>query len=123
MKIAVKSIWMKKGEGRPGEGAWEACPTDPDHIWSMANSRLTAWGKDVKYYPPESDCHLSYDKTDFTIIWEDGEEYHGRYDLHAREQANIGKSIMRFLEWTEKNGKPEARESATEFIEKYHIKI
>ena len=39
----VKSIWMKKGEGRPGEASWEADPKDREHIWKMANSRLTAW--------------------------------------------------------------------------------
>lgn len=69
-KIKVASITFR----------WKEGPVD--HLpaplvvsnWAEANAKLSTWSNDA----PKDGC---YDKTDFKIVWADGEVYEGRYDL------------------------------------------
>jgi len=70
MKIRIKEIWLRKGEGK--------LPLpNPVTVGTMseANDILLKWayGIDKKM--------LGYDKTDFKIVFEDGSEYGGRLDM------------------------------------------
>jgi hypothetical protein len=79
--IQVKEIKLRRGEGPPHEcGVWHSFGSFFD-----ADLKLKNWS----YSAPE---HGGYDKCDFRIVWEDGTEYDGRYDLkHFRVEApNLG---------------------------------
>jgi len=122
MKIYAKKIELEKVEGRSRQATIEEATGKQN--FDLANATLTAWSHDtgdMKVYPPDDPCCGCYDKTEFTITWSDDTEYHGRYDLHAQEHANIGNSIMSFFRWYLKNGTEEEKEEVLDFIKIYEI--
>ena len=121
MKIKIKSIYLDKVEGKPYKETILSETFGSETAWMIANSKLIRWAKGIKAYPIGHDCYFSYEKVDFKITWEDGEEYDGRYDLHANEHANIGKQIKRFLEYLIKNSK-NSQEIKT-FMETHEIYV
>jgi len=70
VKIRIKEIWLRKGEG-------EIPLPNPVTVRTMseANAVLLRWARRI------DKMMLGYDKTDFKIIFEDGSEYGGRLDM------------------------------------------
>lgn len=124
-KCPADRIYLKKVEGKRKEGIFERGVNENSHaVWEKANSTLTAWSHDstdMKVYPPDDPCYGCYDKIEFTIAWANGERYEGRYDLHAQEHANIGKSIMSFFRYYLKNGTEEQMKETFDYIEKFEM--
>ncbi len=74
-------IKLKQIRLRRAEGLTEEC--NHSHFFRTfeeAQARLFEEGKSAP--DPHDEKHSAYDKTDFTVIWEDGETYSGRYDMH-----------------------------------------
>lgn len=87
----------------------------------------------------------AYDKHDFKVVWEDGQEYNGRYDLKhfSEEFPYLDRHIVSFLSylagtpplWMERLGNeealkrykedrgrnPEEVQNAKDFMEKYEL--
>lgn len=82
------SFWLNRAEGPITE-----CGEVNVQSWAMANAQLSKWAETA----PEPGN--GYDKTDFTVTWEDGEEYSGRYDLkrHDTTYADLGAHIADYL--------------------------
>jgi hypothetical protein len=57
------------------EGPTEDCITKTVASWDAATATLREWAKTA---PGPGD---GYDKCDYTIEWQDGERFEGRYDL------------------------------------------
>lgn len=95
MKIGVKAVALSRAEGLIEECyavvyyKGETAPVIDDRhfknaalipvsgdIVSEVHQKLVEWGRTSP--DPESGC---YDKTDFMVIWEDGESYAGRFDM------------------------------------------
>jgi hypothetical protein len=87
LKKAV-SFWLNRAEGPIAE-----CGEVNVQSWAMANAQLSKWAETA----PEPGG--GYHKTDFTVSWEDGEEYSGSYDLRRQdtEYADLGAHIADFL--------------------------
>jgi hypothetical protein len=62
--------------------------------WAEANAILFNWSRTA----PE---HGGYDKCDFTVIFEDGQEYKGRYDLvhYRREHPSLARHVKDFVRY------------------------
>ena len=87
-KIAPKTITITRAEGPTKE-----CDIPRTvHTWLEANAVLFSWSRTA----PE---HGGYDKCDFKIVFEDGTEYDGRYDLvhHRREHPSLGRHVRSHL--------------------------
>lgn len=89
------------------------------HSWIEADSILHRWSNTA----PE---HGGYDKCDFTVVFEDGETYEGRYDLvHWRcEAPNLANHISSFVNYLA--GKPPAwlkRSDKKRYLEEYEREI
>jgi len=76
------------------EGLIEECVTKTATSWAEANAILLKWSRTA----PE---HGGYDKCDFKIVFEDGYEYEGRYDLmhYRRERPDLGKHVRDFVSY------------------------
>jgi hypothetical protein len=62
------------------EGMAHECVAKTAHTWAAANQILREWSTTA----PKNG---GYDKCDFTIIFENGQQYTGRYDLMHWERA------------------------------------
>lgn len=113
MKKQIEKIWMDKAEG---QNMFEVTVND----MQSANQMLTMWATTI-----HEDCQ-GYEKVDFIITWENGEEYTGRYDLQRNEQADLAKHVSGFLKYLATKadegiyGKG-SRAEAVEFIETYEV--
>lgn len=95
--IKLKSITLTRGEG-PAE---ECGKPKTVFSWREADSVLRQWSETA----PE--CN-GYDKVDFTITYEDGETYKGRYDLkhHRCETPDLAKHVRGFVSFHAGKQKP-----------------
>ena len=87
-KIQVKEITITRAEGPSAECGNKHVVTsfaDSERILS-AMSRTAPQGG-------------GYDKTDFTVTFEDGESYTGRYDLKYERDETIAEHMTSFLMW------------------------
>lgn len=112
-KIAVKSIWVNRGEGPS-----ELC-NKPQTFYTFKEAN--AFLRQNSYSAPKGGA---YDKHDFKVTWTDGQTYNGRYDVHYNEDANIGKHIKDFLEYEIKEDTeitPKEREEMIRFLRKYQL--
>ena len=95
--IKVKGITITRAEGTIEE------VDRPKTVSSFeeADRVLREWSETA---PKE----LGYDKCDFTISYEDGETYKGRYDLKhwATEYPNLGKHVRDFVTFHAGQRKP-----------------
>lgn len=113
-KIHVKSITITRAEGTIEE------VDRPKTISSFeeADRVLREWSETA---PKE----LGYDKCDFTITYEDGETYKGRYDLKhwATEYPNLGKHVREFLTFHAGKRKPAwmTEEQYESFLQQPHV--
>jgi hypothetical protein len=74
-KLTAVSITITKAEGTIAFNNTPITLTG-DHIWAQARGALSALG--------QLDCKpdmLGVDKTDFTVVWSDGDEYSGTFGL------------------------------------------
>ncbi len=85
--IKPKTITITRAEGPTKE-----CGTRTAQSWIEANAILYSWSRTA----PE---HGGYDKCDFHIMFEDGTEYSGRYDLmhFRRERPNLALHVRNFV--------------------------
>jgi hypothetical protein len=87
--IQPKTITLVRAEGLIAE-----CDRpETAKTWAHANA-LFRWSRTA----PE---HGGYDKCDFTIIFEDGYEYKGRYDLmhYRREHPDLARHVRSFMRY------------------------
>jgi hypothetical protein len=75
MKIKAKEVWLRRAEGKIDE--CRAISVIGDNLWQRADEILQSWGKTA---PNKGE---GYDKCDFKVTFDDGEEYEGRFDLQA----------------------------------------
>lgn len=114
--IRVKSITLTRGEGPAAE-----CDR-PQTVssWTSANRVLRQWSETAP-----KDCQ-TYDKCDFTITFEDGETYEGRYDLKhwACGYPDLAKHVRDFVAFYAGQYKPAwmSEEQYREFLETPHFK-
>lgn len=130
-KIKMKSITFDYGEGSSPNNSIPIVFT----TWEDANDYL--WKKSFE--------HGYYLKQEFTIEYEDGEKYSGKYDVYTREsdkeeRADLGAHVMthnlfysgrqkpHYMEEESAKGilagtKPEVKQTCAEFIDRYEIKI
>jgi len=93
-KAAVKEVWLNRAEGPYDEcGAVvyytgdempksddshykdaKGIHVEPNEIGGAVTGQLSKWG----HTAPEDG---GYDKTDFTVVWENGDDYTGRFDM------------------------------------------
>lgn len=87
-KIQVKLITITRAEGLIEECDKPETATTFDH----ANGILSRWSE-------TSPKDGSYDKCDFSVEYEDGENYTGRYDLvhWSKERADLAKHMLDHL--------------------------
>lgn len=90
MKKAVK-ITIERYEGRSHE-CGKPQTFEGETCWKQANAMLGAWSRTA----PKTG---GYDKCGFTVEWEDGETYEGRYDLTGNEWPSIERHMRQFLEF------------------------
>ena len=74
-RIAVKTVKLHRGEGGPIDATAHRQFKGPEAL-KLAQIKLGTWGITA----PKAE-EGGYDKTDFTVIWENGDEYRGRFDL------------------------------------------
>jgi len=86
-KHKAAAIYVNRAEGRIDENNRQKLCVG-ENLWEEANAQLTQWGTTV---------NGGYDKVDFHIIFEDGSEYTGTYDLRKHEQGNIGAHVKSHL--------------------------
>ena len=111
MKIKAKEIWLRRAEGKIEECG--AISVIGDNLWERANEILQKWGLTA----PE----VGYDKCDFKVTFDDGEEYEGRFDLQLggrdTDGSTLNEHILDFLrvfcgelvpEWANKSPKNRA---------------
>lgn len=70
-KIAIKSVWLNRAEG-PSALCGDVTIADGDIVKQVLD-KLCRWGVTVH--------RGSYDKVDFKVEWENGDEYAGRFDM------------------------------------------
>src|SRR5262252_3966568 len=82
-RIKRELITITRAEGPTAE-----CGTSTATTWPHANAILFRWSRTA----PENG---GYDKCDFHIVFEDGTEYDGRYDLvhHRREHPDLARHV------------------------------
>jgi len=91
VKIQPKTIWVRRAEGRT-----EEIERDGEHTVSTfaeADEVLKRWA----WSAPDTG---GYDKCDFKVVYEDGEEYEGRFDLkrdHRYGENLLGKHMLDFV--------------------------
>lgn len=98
MKKAIH-FKIKRAEGKSAE-----CFTIECRTWKAADQMLKLWARTA----PEPG--QGYDKCDFTVTWEDGETYTGRYDLKRHDQdfpELLAYHIRSFIEFYAGTHKPE----------------
>ncbi|QNK01727.1 hypothetical protein [Dyella telluris] len=71
-KIQMATIVIAPAEGFYAGKSWTVTS------WEDAKARL----RQIAGFAPKDG---SYDKTDFTVVFADGEEYKGRFDVHHHE--------------------------------------
>jgi hypothetical protein len=90
----VKSITLERAEGPTHE-----CVEVKLRDYFAANAQLRAWS----HTAPISRAHGGlggYDKCDFTIEFEDGETYSGRYDLQRHmDEGLLQEHVQRFVKF------------------------
>ncbi|MEC0526203.1 hypothetical protein P8822_00040 [Bacillus sonorensis] len=90
-KIPVKQLVLERAEGTRAK---QTCTT-----WEDAESTIARWATTA----PDNGA---YDKTDFYIVWENGQEYSGRFDLqykHFYNENGLAKQVKSTLEYFVKN--------------------
>ena len=93
-KIPAVRITLTRAEGpsylcnRPREAA------GPD-VWLNANRVLRDWSDTA----PKAKAGGGYNKCDFTVVYNDGETYNGRYDLkhHTAETPDLSRHMLDHL--------------------------
>lgn len=127
-KVKVKEVWIRRAEGLP-----EECVALTLQSIAEADAVLRRWALTA----PADGC---YDKCDFTIAFEDGDTYSGRYDLKRHDAGHadlIGRHVRQFVEfyaglwkpphWSEEDYEREIRRDVErclkykEFLDKYEI--
>lgn len=93
-KNQATSIYLNRAEGLIDECV-DTCITftgTKDNVWQRANEVLLAWSATA----PSGG---SYHKIDFKVLYSDGEEYQGRYDLQhpTVECPNLAAHVDRFV--------------------------
>jgi hypothetical protein len=97
--IKPKTILITRIEGPSNRcGKVQTCTG-----WSDANVTLRLNSTTV------SKSGGGYDKHDFTVIFEDGTEYNGRYDLYhwTLKRADLAGHVRTFVQWCANNPKAE----------------
>jgi hypothetical protein len=92
-KSKVVSVVLHRGEG-PTRGAYPAGTTAKVPSIDQADQVLRRWSHTA---PPVTG---GYNKCDFTITWDDGETYSGRYDLQSVDSGariDIAKHVRDYL--------------------------
>ena len=98
--IQVKSITITRAEG-----LIEECDK-PVTVSSFqeAQAVLTKWG----HTAPKNG---GYDKVDFSVVWQDGEHYNGRYDMvyggRESDEATLASHIHDYLTFLSGTRKPD----------------
>lgn len=129
--IKAVSITIERWEGTIAECSRPYTLTGED-VWKQVNSMLHRWSHTA---PKGGAC----DKTGFKVVYEDGHEYEGRYELRGDELPNLQNHMRTYCAFhagqycpphmTEKRYqaylsdivKPEARKAYQEMLEKYEI--
>lgn len=108
----IKLITITRAEGRIEECGIEHFATS----WKEADNILFEMSKTA----PDD---FGYDKTDFHILFEDGLEYNGRYDLvhHSVESPNLHSHIKSFVLFHTGEHKPShmTEQTYNKYIETY----
>ncbi len=129
-KIKMKSITFDDGEGSTHNSYPITFTT-----WEEANDYL--WKKSFE--------HGYYLKQEFTIEYENGEKYTGKYDVYTREsdkkeRADLGAHVMthnlfysgrqtpHYMDKESVEGilagtKPEVKQACADFIDRYEVKV
>lgn len=64
------------------EGLASECFSVEVESWEEADKTLLAWARTAPGKPSDPEVRRGcYDKCDFLIVWKDGEDYEGRFDL------------------------------------------
>lgn len=87
MKVQVTKIIIRRAEGPCTE-----CRTVEAVGFTEAEKILSSWSRTA----PKGG---GYDKCDFTIIYADGIEYKGRYDLTFEREESLAGHMRNWLEW------------------------
>lgn len=87
MKVQVAKIIIRRAEGPCSE-----CRTVEVADFPAAEKVLSGWARTA----PKGG---GYDKCDFTILYEDGQEYKGRYDLTFEREETLAGHMLNWLEW------------------------
>ena len=89
------------------------------HTWEEADSMLRQWAPGA---PEEPGC---YCKVDFMVVWQDGENYTGRYDLRrhdSRYYAHLPRQIRNFITYqANESTDPARRAECQDFLTRYDI--
>jgi hypothetical protein len=87
-KVQVKTITITRAEGLASECDKPETATS----WAHANAILFKWSRTA----PRTG---GYDKCDFKIVFDDGREYEGRYDLQhfSVEHPNLSRHVKSFV--------------------------
>jgi hypothetical protein len=88
--IKPKTITITRAEGP----TCECDRPETADTWAGANAILFRWSRTA----PETG---GYDKCDFKIVFEDGHEYDGRYDLmhFRREHPDLARHVRSFVRY------------------------
>lgn len=89
-KIKAVKIWLNRAEGPTSECG--EITFENVNVWERADKMLATW---CETSPKDG----SYDKVDFTVIFEDGEDYRGRLDLKhwSIQSPSVAKHMVSFL--------------------------
>jgi hypothetical protein len=93
MKVRATKIVVTRAEGRVHECVTETL--EGGNVWEKANATLGRWSRTAPGAPGKPGG--GYDKCDFTVTYEDGEEYEGRYDLRGDEWPSLENHMAAFL--------------------------
>jgi hypothetical protein len=113
MLVPIKKVYLRRAEG----------PSYQCRDWTFDNilDAHTQLCSNTRTAPKDG----TYDKHDFTVIWADGHEYEGRYDLEGTEiSPSLTAEIRNLMTWLRDD--PEFRgtryhESARIFLETYDV--
>jgi len=91
-KIKARSITLQRAEGTIGRddfGPKTVTAKEGGNVWEQADRLLFDWSQTA----PRGG---GYDKVDFTVNYEDGETYSGRYDLvhWSEEYPSLAKEVL-----------------------------
>ncbi len=94
-KIKARSITLQRAEGATGRDHFSRrtlTATKERSVWQQADSLLLEWSQTA----PKGG---GYHKVDFTVTYEDGETYSGRYDLRhwSEEYPSLAKHMRSFV--------------------------